>query len=597
MCGIAGIFSYSDNAEQVDVEELLRIRESMLSRGPDGSGLWVSENRNIGLAHRRLSIIDLTKNAAQPMTTQDGRYHIVFNGEIYNYGELRKRLKLKGYSFRTNSDTEVLLNLYAEYKMGMVEYLRGMYAFAIWDKKKQGLFLARDPFGIKPLYYSDNGKSFRFASQVKALLKGGRVDTTAQPAGYVGFYLWGYVPEPYTLYKGINSLPAGTTLWIGLTGHHNFKQFFSVSSEIVKAENHRNTAPIIYKDTQELLRNAIKDSVKFHQIADVDVGLFLSAGLDSATLTALAAESGSNLNTITLGFDEYRNTDNDETVLAGKVAERYGTHHQSKFLSKYDFMEGMDDLMLAMDQPSIDGINTYFVSKIAKESGMKVALSGVGGDEIFAGYPSFSQIPKLVRAVSMLPCNAMVGRGLRRIAAPLIKGFTSSKYASIVEYGGSYSKAYLLRRGLYMPWELPKVLDREMVREGLRDLQPLLHLEESVSGVDGEKLKVSIMELTHYMRNQLLRDADWAGMAHSLEIRTPLVDIELFRSLILLLVTEQHPGKKHMAMTPRKVLPDEVINRPKTGFSVPVREWLHSEKNAENLPGLKGWAKIVMSNY
>ncbi|HEB56059.1 MAG TPA: asparagine synthase (glutamine-hydrolyzing), partial [Gammaproteobacteria bacterium] len=399
MCGIAGIFSYSDAANQVDPEELLRIREAMVSRGPDGSGLWVSANKRIGLAHRRLSIVDLTKAGAQPMTTQDESYHVVFNGEIYNYRELRGSLEIKGYIFRSNSDTEVLLNLYAEYNTDMVEHLRGMYAFAIWDVKKQSLFLARDPFGVKPLYYSNDGQSFRFASQVKALLKGGRIiDAAPQPAGHVGFYLWGYVPEPYTLYKGINALPAGTTLWIDSTGQKNFNQFFDLSREMANAEELARETPAISGYAQEHLRNAIKDSVQCHQIADVDVGLFLSAGLDSTTLTALAAESNNNnLKTITLGFEEYKDTDNDETILAAVVAQNYGTHHRTRFLSKQDFIESMDDFMTAMDQPSIDGVNTYFVSKIAKEAGMKVALSGVGGDELFGGYPSFKDIPKMVK--------------------------------------------------------------------------------------------------------------------------------------------------------------------------------------------------------
>jgi asparagine synthase (glutamine-hydrolysing) len=197
MCGITGIFAYSNAAPPVNSQELLQIREVMTARGPDDAGIWLSER--IGLAHRRLSIIDLTKMGTQPMTTQDGIFRIVFNGEIYNYRQLRSQLKAKGYSFHTNSDTEVLLHLYAEYGAKMVYHIRGMYAFAIWDDKNKGLFLARDPFGIKPLYYADDGLSFRFASQVKALLKGGQIDITPQAAGHVGFYLWGYVPEPYTL--------------------------------------------------------------------------------------------------------------------------------------------------------------------------------------------------------------------------------------------------------------------------------------------------------------------------------------------------------------------------------------------------------------
>jgi len=598
MCGIAGIFSYSDAANQVDSEELLRIREAMVSRGPDGSGLWMSDNMRIGLVHRRLSIIDLTESGAQPMATQDELYHIVFNGEIYNYRELRGSLETKGYMFRSNSDTEVLLNLYAEYNADMVEHLRGMYAFAIWDVRKQRLFLARDPFGIKPLYYSNDGQSLRFASQVKALLKSGRIDTAPQPAGHVGFYLWGYVPEPYTLYKGISVLPAGTTLWIDSTGQKNFNQFFDLSREVANAEELAREKPAISGYTQEHLRNAIKDSVQCHQIADVDVGLFLSAGLDSTTLTALAAESNNNnLKTITLGFEEYKDTDNDETTLAAVVAQSYGTHHRTKFLSKQDFTESMDAFMTAMDQPSIDGVNTYFVSKIAKEAGMKVALSGVGGDELFGGYPSFKDIPKMVKLFGWSHHMPVAGKAFRWLSAPMLKYMTSPKYAGLLEYGHSYGGAYLLRRGLFMPWELPTVLDADMVKEGWKELQPLLALEESTSGISADKLKISSLELSFYMRSQLLRDADWAGMAHSLEIRVPLVDVALFRTLLPMLTGKCPPTKQDMAATPNKALPQAVINKPKTGFSVPVREWLMDKDLGEKAGrGLRQWAVRVYEN-
>jgi asparagine synthase (glutamine-hydrolysing) len=214
MCGIAGIFAYRDQASPVDPEELLRIREAMRLRGPDGEGLWVSRNGRVGLAHRRLAIIDLTDDGLQPMATPDGALHITFNGEIYNYRELRRLLESKGYIFRTNSDTEVLLHLYREYEHGMLHHLRGMYAFALWDQSREALLLARDPLGIKPLYYADDGATIRVASQVKALIAGGKVDQSPQPAGHVGFLLWGYVPEPHTLYRGVKSLTAGTIMVI-----------------------------------------------------------------------------------------------------------------------------------------------------------------------------------------------------------------------------------------------------------------------------------------------------------------------------------------------------------------------------------------------
>jgi len=231
MCGIAGVFACKLSAPPVDPEELLRLRESMRARGPDGHGLWVSQDKTVGLAHRRLSIIDLSEAGAQPMSNNDGSLRVVFNGEIYNYRELRRDLEARGYPFRSESDTEVLLHLYRELGPAMVDRLRGMYAFALWDRERRGMFLARDPFGIKPLYYSWNGHTLRFASQVKALLAGGAVDTRPEPAGHAGFFLWSYVPEPYTLYRGVKALPAGETLWLEAGGAPRIHRFSSVCRE------------------------------------------------------------------------------------------------------------------------------------------------------------------------------------------------------------------------------------------------------------------------------------------------------------------------------------------------------------------------------
>ena len=586
-------FSYKNEASQIDEDELLRIRDAMISRGPDGKGVWISFNQKVGMAHRRLSIIDLTDAGSQPMPSADESYCIIFNGEIYNYQALRIELKKKGYQFRSDSDTEVLLNLYSEKGSDMVHDLRGMYAFAIWDEKKQGMFLARDPFGIKPLYYIDDGKTLRTASQVKALIKGGHIDTNPEPAGHVGFFLWGYVPEPFTLYKGVYALPAGSTLWIDSYGCHGPVKYFDLSDEIVKIKD--NSFKATKSRMKDCLRAELVDSVQHHLIADVPVGIFLSSGLDSITLAALASEcSQNNIHTITLGVQEYQGTVHDETKLAKQVALLYNTNHKTRWISKNEFNRDIEYLLEAMDQPSVDGVNTYFVSKVASESGLKTAISGIGGDELFAGYPSFSQIPLLVRSLTLFPLSSF-GKEFRVASLPLLKRFTSPKYAGLLEYGGSYGGAYLLRRGLFMPWELPDLLDREMVKLGWKTLQPIAQLEETVNGIKQNRLKISALEMSWYMRNQLLKDADWAGMAHSLEIRLPLVDIKLFRSVLTLLVSEQPPSKRDMISTPIKEPPDELIDRPKTGFSVPVREWLMGEKsNNFKERGLRNWAKLIM---
>ena len=593
MCGIAAIFAYRDHAPAVDHAELLRIREAMVKRGPDGSGLWLSDDRRIGLAHRRLAIIDVSETGAQPMATADGTIRIVFNGEIYNYRELRRSLEAEGYEFTSESDTEVLLHLYQEYGAEMVEHLRGMYAFAISDSRERGLLLARDPYGIKPLYYADDDMTFRVASQVKALLKGGQVDTSPEPAGHVGFFLWGHVPEPYTLYRGIRALPPGTTLWIDTQAHKQARQFFSLTDEFAKAS--QAMASLTKEDIRERLRAALLDTVRHHLVADVPVGLFLSAGMDSCSLTALAREvSKADLCTITLGFREFQDTVNDEVPLAEQVAKQYGTNHRTAWITKQNFQKERDAILDAMDQPSIDGVNTYFVSKAAAEAGLKVAISGLGGDELFGGYPSFGQIPHLVNTVSPLNAVPFLGKTFRYLSAPILKHFTSPKYAGLFEYGSTYAGAYLLRRGMFMPWELPDVLNGDMVREGWRQLEPLSTLEQTTAGIDSPHLKVSALESSWYMRNQLLRDADWASMAHSLEIRVPLVDVKLHRTAVRLLVSNNYPGKLKMATAVGPPLPKEILQREKTGFSVPVPAWI-MDCSQEIVPSrnLRRWATFL----
>ena len=592
MCGLAAIFSYGSSSPPVCKEELLRIRESMINRGPDSSGLWISENKKIGLAHRRLAIIDLNDSASQPMSTSDGQLKVVFNGEIYNFKELRIELEAKGYRFKTNSDTEVLLHLYLEYGRDMLKHLRGMYAFAIWDQSKKGLFLARDPFGIKPLYYADDGNTIRVASQVKALLKISSIDTSEEPAGHVGFFLWGHVPEPFTLYRGIRSLCAGTSLWLDTEGRKENKAFFCLAEEMsIKSEINR---PISPDELHESLREALLDTMSHHLISDVPVGVFLSAGLDSTTLAALAKELGRDeLRTITLGFKEFQGTENDEVHLAELVSQKLNSKHKTHWVTRNDFYDENKRLFEAMDQPSIDGVNSYFVSKAAADAKLKVAISGVGGDELFGGYPSFKQIPRLVSGLNMFNNIPSFGRGFRYFSAPILKHFTSPKYAGLLEYGGTYGGSYLLRRGLHMPWELPELLDGEMVREGWNDLKTLTHLNDTYAGLTDSRLIVSSLETSWYMRNQLLRDLDWASMSHSLEVRTPFVELKLYRAVSRLVNNGNKIRKKNMAMSPHCALPNKILNRRKTGFSIPVHRWLMKDVKNEYRHEYRAWSSYV----
>ena len=590
MCGIAGIYSYRDSAPPVDREELLRIREAMLQRGPDGAGLWVSNDRRIGLAHRRLAIIDLSDAGAQPMASADGRLCISFNGEIYNYRELRRELEAKGCVFRSHSDTEVLLHLYAERGDAMVHALRGMFAFGIWDERAQELFLARDPLGIKPLYYADNGNTLRFASQVNALIQSGQVDTSEDLAGVAGFHLFGCVPDPHTFHRAVHALPVGTTLRVGRNRMREPVPYFSLTEEFLKAE----AAPVTLapEAVDELIRATLRDSMRHHMVADVPVGIFLSAGVDSSALAALGAEHHrESLRAITLGFREYQGTLDDETILAEKIAAGLGIEHTTRWIQRSDFRGEWPRFFSAMDQPSTDGVNSYLVAQSATMSGLKVAISGLGGDELFGGYPSFRDVPRMQHWMPRLPG---LGRALRAFSSPLLRHLTSPKYAGLLEYGGTYAGAYLLRRSLHMPWELPRLLGHERAQTALQALRPLDNLERTVSGLTSQRCIVAALELAWYMRHQLLRDSDWAGMAHGVEIRVPFADVTVIRALAPLLAGRNPPTKAQLAHAVAHPLTEAIAARRKTGFSVPVRDWLREDAHhLSGERGLRGWSQVI----
>jgi len=556
----------------VDREALQKVHNHLARRGPDGQGQWQSGTGRIALCHRRLAIIDLTDNAAQPMADAGARLMISYNGEIYNYQELRRGLEAKGCRFRSHSDTEVLLHLYRDRGVEMLEDLSGMFAFALWDEDRQGVFLARDPYGIKPLYYSDDGKTLRFASQVKALLAGDGINTAPDAAGRVGFYLLGSVPEPYTLYRGIKALDAGSSLWIDRRGPALAQQYFSIAETWAEAGESTQEQP---QDREQSIRDALLASVARHRVSDVPVGCFLSAGIDSGALLGLMTEhAGNSVQTITLAFSEFNDSPADESPLAERTARYYGARHTTRTITEAEFQQDLPAIIDAMDQPSIDGINTWFVSKATAELGLKVAVSGLGGDELFAGYPSFRSIPAWVRLCALPARIPGLGVAVREVA--LRMPGLHPKAAGILEYGGSYAGAYLLQRGLFMPWELREVMDEEQMKSGLQELQPLEHIQAQLCGTHPSAYaRIASLEACLYLRNQLLRDADWAGMAHGVEIRTPLVDSQLLKRLAPLLL-QLRPGeaKRWLAAAPAKALPEDLVSRPKTGFQTPVGKWL-----------------------
>jgi asparagine synthase (glutamine-hydrolysing) len=512
------------------------------------------------------------------MVTDDGRFVVVFNGEIYNYPQLRTELEKDGVHFRTTSDTEALLHLYARHGAEMVHRLRGMFAFAIWDEKERRLFLARDPYGIKPLYTANDGWTFRFASQVKALLSGGNVSRDPEPAGLVGFHLFGSVPEPFSLYREIRSLPAGHTQWIDGTGPKEPEPYSNLAAVLADGA----AANLVDKnDLCERVRSGVLESVRAHLLADVEVGIFLSAGVDSGAVLGLMRDAGQEeIRAITLVFDEFRGTSEDEAPLAARVCEHYGARHIVRSVSENEFREDLPAILEAMDQPSIDGVNTWFVSKAAKEAGLKVAISGLGGDELLGGYPSFADLPRWRNWFGPLAAVPGLGLAARKIIGGVAPGLSRErpKLLGVLEHSGTWAGAYLLRRGLFLPSELPNVMDPEIAREGLRRLKPQSHLAAClVPDPVSDAARVCVLESAHYMRNQLLRDADWVGMAHSLEIRVPLVDFTLLRALAPVIpLFSAGSGKAALAKAPAKPLHDDIVNRAKTGFNVPTGNWINA---------------------
>ncbi|MBS0174820.1 MAG: asparagine synthase (glutamine-hydrolyzing) [Nitrospira sp.] len=574
MCGINGIFAYAEAAPPVSADELKRTRDAMLARGPDGSGLWLSQNQRLGLAHRRLAIIDLTEAGAQPMHSADGRHVVTFNGEIYNYPELRRELEQQGAQFRSHSDTEVLLHLYRRDGSAMVEKLRGMFAFALWDADSRTLFLARDPHGIKPLYYADDGHTFRFASQVSALKAGGSVDLRADPAGAVGFLLWGSVPEPLTLHRGIRQLPAGSTLAVSAAGPGRPQRYWRLSTAMRNAQMRAATIP--HGAELDYLREQLLGSVRAHLLADVPVGAFLSAGLDSSTLVGLAREAAHDqIQTLTLTFDDFRGTHNDESPMAAEIARHLDVRHRSIVLPAGEQEQEMERFLAAMDQPTIDGVNTWFVSHAATQAGLKVSLSGLGGDELLGGYSTFTEVPRLM-AVAGTSGWRGTGRLYRQLHSKLGRwlGWPANS-AGIPQYGSTPAGAYHLAKGVFMPWELTEVLDPDFAEAGMDALETVDAANDDVLAGLSAFEQIACLESVRYMRNQLLRDSDWASMAHSLEIRVPFVDRNLTEGVIGLAASGRlGKAKEALPRTLSKPLPPAVVSRPKTGFVVPTWRWL-----------------------
>jgi len=586
MCGINGIYCHAGKAK-VDRLQLLATRDHMRARGPDGAGEWLATDGSIGFGHRRLAIIDLSDGGAQPMSSVDGRYVIVFNGEIYNYRELRDEIGRQGGTFRSQSDTEVLLKLFERDGPGMVSRLRGMFAFAIWDALGKRLFLARDPHGIKPLYYSNTNGTLRFASQVRALLAGQGVDKRVSLPALTGFFLWGSVPEPLTLYEDLCILPAGHTLMIDGRGRLEISPYWRIGEAQRRSiEAARSIGP---DEATERFRTALRDSVRAHLVADVPVGAFLSAGLDSSAVVGLARECGVSVETFTVTVDDFRGRALDEAPLAAETARHLGLPHSVVTISLADARAGIPAFLAAMDQPTMDGINTWFVTEATRSAGLKVALSGLGGDELLGGYDTFATVPEIRHQRSWAQHARCMGAGYRRVYSVLARALPRlpARGSEWLAAASSWRTAYQSQRGLFMPWELSSLMRPDAARAGLEQLSKHELWEPAMEGIS-DFARVSILESSRYMRNQLLRDTDWVGMAHSLELRTPLVDHLLSEAAAGLAASGAlGPGKTVLGRCVSNGLPQAVLQRPKTGFTLPIWQWLRTVEELASWKRLK----------
>ncbi|MEO8217773.1 MAG: asparagine synthase (glutamine-hydrolyzing) [Acidobacteriota bacterium] len=591
MCGIAAFAIAGDVTEAAAVQAVNRMTDFMKSRGPDASA--VTSYDGMVLGHRRLAILDLDPRANQPLEFSQGRYSITFNGEIYNFQELRDDLQRRGTRFRTTSDTEVLLALFAESGEAMLQCLRGMFAFVIWDRVAGKGFAARDAYGIKPLYYTQSSGGVMLASEVKALLSTGLVSREPDPRGQASFWMLGSVSEPRTWYRAISALPAGHFAWIEQGRIDAPRRWWDISAAWRSAP--RETLPAA--EVRERVRAALRASVNAHLVADVPVGVFLSGGIDSGTLAGLMVEAGaSHLQGFTLGFQEFAGKPEDESPVAARIAAHYGIEHHVRLVSQAEFDADLPRILAAMDQPSIDGVNTWYASKVVAEHGLKVVVSGVGGDELFQGYSSFRQLPRLVsawRPLSRLP-GAMAAAGA--LAGVQARRTGNLRWKHMPDWSRSMGGAWWLRRGLFGPGELPALMGEDLASEALANFVATEWVHE-MSGVLPENLFLALgqIESTTYLRNQLLRDSDWASMDHSVELRTPLVDSWLLRDVQPLLTSfVDFPGKALLAGSPERPLPADILQRRKTGFGIPVDTWLKSKAGSF---GLRPWAHYLSDCY
>jgi asparagine synthase (glutamine-hydrolysing) len=566
---------------------------AMRHRGPDEEGFLAGDARAPGLAlgMRRLSIIDLA-GGHQPAWNETKDVAVVFNGELYNYRDLRERLTLCGHRFSTQSDTEILVHAWEEWGEDSLTELRGMFAFALLDLRERYatapiLLLARDPLGIKPLYYTQTPEGFAFASEIRALLASGVVPKRLSQDAVTSYLLFGSVSEPVTLLEGVFSLPPGHRSLLHVPERRRAPRARPWWDLAISPAAREPRKPRDLASAAKQLRPLLEDAVRAHLIADVPVGLFLSSGLDSGAIAALAAQARGGIESFTLTFP---GTAFDEGQLARLAAKRFKTKHTEVPLSGESVVARLEEALAALDQPTMDGINTYFVSWAARQVGLKVALSGLGGDELFAGYQTFADTPRLSR---LIKCAWFMPAVARRMTASLIAGLAARpgspdagrKAAAAWAYPDALPHAYFFARTLFPPGQLERVIEvrfrpSTVSADGVT-LDPtwLGWLERTAD--EARKLEpvaeVSWLEMRTYMASTLLRDTDAVSMAQSLEVRVPLLDTPLVEFVGSLPdAARWRPGtqKALLAAALGDLLPQEILGQRKRTFTLPWEEWL-----------------------
>lgn len=573
MCGISGIIGLDDFSNWgAAADVVVKMNRAMAHRGPDATGVW-SDEREVVLGHQRLSIIDTSEAANQPWFHGPTGDAFVFNGEVYNYRELREELK-DDFVFRTDSDTEVVLA--ALQAWGVEEALHrfnGMFGFAWWQAAEQTLIIARDRLGIKPIYYAESGRALLFASEVRSLLASGRVSRRHDPVGLVDYLRYQTVHAPRTLLADVKMLPPGH--FIRVQGEEmDVLQWWNLGHESARHPEASGREELLGR-----VRDTLRDAVQLRMRADVPLGAFLSGGIDSSAIVGLMKEvAETRVATFSVTFNE---GEFDESPWSRMIAKRFDTDHHEIRLTPGDFLEEVPAALAAMDHPSGDGPNTFVVSQATKKAGITVALSGLGGDELFAGYPVFKRSRELLdkRWLTLWP------KGLRKLAGQAYvaakPGMTSRKMADIL--AGDYfdlEHTYPLSRQMMLESDVRRLVP------GLASTPNAVHtwIKEALKpGTDGYRLpflsKVSLAEIHTYMGHTLLRDTDQMSMAHALEVRVPFLDHRLAVEALRASDSDTwpHSPKKLLTDAIGDLLPDEVMNRPKMGFVLPWEHWMRGD--------------------